>query len=207
VNRRGRPQPGQPDLEVSAICVPKPGEIACGDGWAIHESSGRTLLAVVDGLGHGPDAAIAARAALDTFAREAGRAAPAEIVRQAHGALKSTRGAAVAVLQLDARARQIRIASVGNVIGAVVDGDASRRMLSQNGTVGHALPRVTEVPYPWPPGALVAVHTDGLATRWDIGKYAGLTARDCAVVGGVLFRDHARGSDDATVVCLRERNR
>src|SRR5262249_37493236 len=59
--------PSFPDLDVGAVCLPKPGEEVCGDAWAADQRPGRLLLIVADGLGHGPDAAAAAQKAVQVF--------------------------------------------------------------------------------------------------------------------------------------------
>ena len=47
--------------------LPYPGERVCGDGWAAHQTPERTMVLIVDGLGHGVGAAEAAQEALATF--------------------------------------------------------------------------------------------------------------------------------------------
>jgi len=56
-----------PPLEVGALSLPKPGEVVCGDRWAVAWFPDRTLILVADGLGHGPGAAEAAMEAVQTF--------------------------------------------------------------------------------------------------------------------------------------------
>ena len=60
--------------------------------------------------------------------------------------------------------------------------------------------KVEEFTYPWPAEARAILHSDGLASRWDLSGYPGLLRRHPALVAGVLYRDYARGSDDVTVV-------
>ena len=71
------------DLESGVICIPLKGETACGDDWNLHASKGRYVLLVVDGLGHGPEAAAAALAAKDIAERNAQRT-PAEQIDAIH---------------------------------------------------------------------------------------------------------------------------
>ena len=50
--------------------------------------------------------------------------------------------------------------------------------------------------------------SDGLASRTAAEPLdTGLLARDPAVVAATLYRDHTRGSDDATVVVIRNTER
>ena len=60
-----------------------------------------------------------------------------------------------------------------------------------------------EFVYPWPVGALLVAHSDGLTTRWNLAQYPGLFRQDPALVAGLLYRDHARRRDDASVVVCR----
>jgi anti-sigma regulatory factor (Ser/Thr protein kinase) len=197
------PLPCERTLDVAAIAVAKAGEPICGDCWAVGQDGGLTLLLVADGLGHGPDAAMAARAAARIF-RENLRLGPAGILAAADAALRGTRGAAVAVAAVDPHAREVRFAGVGNVTGTVVEGLTSRGMVSHNGIVGHAARTFQEFSYPFPPGALIVMHSDGLATRWSLDDYPGLTERHPSLIAGVLYRDFQRGRDDATVLVARD---
>jgi hypothetical protein len=96
----GEPAPVPGELPQGAICVPKSGETVSGDGWALMSRRGRHALFVVDGLGHGPDAAAAARAALGAAASPMERSVT-DLMAAVHDALRSTRGAAAAVALLD----------------------------------------------------------------------------------------------------------
>lgn len=83
-------------LDFGAVSIPLAGEEVCGDSWAIDDADGRAVVLVADGLGHGLQAAEAAREAVRVF-RETAPLGPAEVIRMAHAALRSTRGAALAV--------------------------------------------------------------------------------------------------------------
>ncbi len=158
-----------------------------------------------DGLGHGPRAATASTEAVRVLRRHA-RLGPAEIVEAAHAALRSTRGAAVAVAEIDAVRQVVRFAGVGNIGGGVLSPDGRRHMvLSHPGTVGYEVHKIQELVYPWPRGALLVMNTDGLATQWSLDRYPGLAARHPSLVAGVLYRDFARGRDDVTVVVAADR--
>ena len=147
----------------------------------------------------GPDAAEAARRAVAVFEASRDRS-PAALVSEIHGALRSTRGAAVAIASLDHEIGEIRYAGVGNIAGTIVHGGATRSMVSLNGTVGHEMRKVQEFAYEWPAGALVVMHSDGLQTHWRLDKYPGLAARHPNVIAAVLYRDFSRGRDDLTVL-------
>ena len=189
-------------FDVGVVRVPKRGEYACGDDWGIAFADGRAMLAVADGLGHGPSAADASRRAVDVAVDRCGDQ-PGMIVAQVHSALRSTRGAALAIAELDPRSTSVRYAGLGNIAASIVSPRESKSLVSYNGIAGHEARKIQEFAYEWPAGALLVVHSDGLSGRWDLARYPGLALRHPSVVAGVLYRDYSRGRDDAVVVVVR----
>ena len=200
---RGAPSDRGARHQLGVVSLPHPGERVCGDAWALRPLEDGAAVLVADGLGHGPLAAMAAEAAVATFA-EGPEHAPKEILERAHEALRATRGAAMAVAQVDFSGRRVRYAGIGNVVGVVLGGERQQNMVSHSGTVGHQLRRVQEFSYDWADDAVLVMHSDGLATSWRLDQYPGLLRRHPALVAATLYRDAARGRDDATVVALRE---
>jgi anti-sigma regulatory factor (Ser/Thr protein kinase) len=205
VARITRPAPGGRDrpFEVGVVRVPKHGESACGDDWGIAvDDRGRAMVAVADGLGHGQSAADASRRAVEVAVdRSAGP--PAMIVAQVHGALRSTRGAALAIAELETTTASVRYAGLGNISASLVSPGESKSLVSHGGIAGHEARKIQEFAYDWPTGALLVMHSDGLSGRWDLTRYPGLATRDPSVVAGVLYRDYSRGRDDSLVVVIR----
>jgi anti-sigma regulatory factor (Ser/Thr protein kinase) len=187
--------------QVGAVSLPLPGETACGDQWIALERGDRMTLMVADGLGHGPQAEIAGLAAAAVVLDNPDIGA-VEAIDLAHTALRGTRGAAVGVACIDSHAGVLEFAGIGNIAGSI---EAGRRhhMVSHNGIVGNAMRKVQRFDTPWSDDALLVMHSDGIGTRWDLSSYPGLSACHPALVAAVLYRDFARGRDDATVVALR----
>ena len=199
----GVPEAARGSLPQGAICAPKSGETVCGDAWALLSSRGRYALFLVDGLGHGPDAAAAARAAMDAAAQGIQLTA-VDFIASVHDALRSTRGAAAAVAMLEPEKELCTYCGVGNIAAGIRSGGTSRNMVSHNGILGHQVRKFQDFSYPFPHGALCIAHSDGLSARWDLAAYPGLERRHPALVAAVLFRDHGRGGrDDATVAAVR----
>lgn len=189
-------------FEVEGIAVPKRGEDVCGDTFAEEPRADGTTLLVADGLGHGPLAAEAARAAVAAFRSAPGRR-PAGRLDAVHRGLRSTRGAAVAIADVDLTAEVVRFAGLGNIAGRIhVDG-LVQNLVSQPGTAGHLARKIDEYTYTFPAGAVLVMHSDGLTAHHDLGRYPGLAHRHPALIAGVLLRDARRGSDDAVVVVAR----
>ena len=196
-----KPTP-KPSLVLGAICVPLMEGEACGDNWSLVEHASRTQLLLADGIGHGVLAAQAAERAVETFEKSPHRS-PAASVEAMHSPLRSTRGASLAVAEIDPLNGVIRFSGVGNISGTILNGETTRSMVSHNGTVGHEMPRVQEFQYPWHADSTLVLHSDGLLSRWKLNGYPGLMARHPSIIAAVLHRDFQRGRDDVTVLVGR----
>jgi hypothetical protein len=193
---------GPERLPLGAINKPMKGEQVSGDGWALVQGRGSVILFVVDGLGHGPDAAAAARAAVDAVKKNAHLDA-VNLMDAVHSALRPTRGAAAALVLLQPQNELCTFCGVGNISASIRGNGSTRSMVSHNGILGHQVRKLQEFSYPFPRGALCIAHSDGLATSWDLAKYPGLATRHPSLVAAALYRDHSRGRDDVTVMALR----
>ena len=195
------PRPASRDDRVGVVCVPLRGETECGDAWRI--VVGRQLVSVllVDGLGHGPDAAATAAIATNMFRHIANEPPEAALCAMSE-AMRGSRGAALSVAVIDHAARSTRFSGVGNVDGRVIALGGTEHLTPQNGIVGHTMPTVRSVNVPWPVGARLVMHSDGITTRWRLDAYPGLITAHPALIAGVIYRDFGRDRDDATVLVL-----
>lgn len=199
----GRVVPLQ-QLEIGAICVAMPGEEIAGDDWRLAEVPGAAVLMVADGLGHGLEAFRASRAATDLL-EHPDYATTRDLLDDAHGALRSTRGAAISVAMLDLANGRLRFAGVGNVSGSVRDATIRKQLITHNGIVGHNLRRQQELEVDLPEQSLLILHSDGLSTQWTLEEFPGIEARHPAVIAAMIYKEHWRRRDDVTVVVLRRR--
>jgi anti-sigma regulatory factor (Ser/Thr protein kinase) len=191
-------------IAIGAICMPMRGETRCGDGWGCELLADRCILVLVDGLGHGTGAAAAAELAVASVRQHRGKA-PAAMVQYAHDALRATRGAALAVAEIDFTQQSLRYCGIGNISASIITGDNLRHLVSYNGTAGHEARKIVEFTYPWSPNALLIMHSDGLMTRWNLQAYPGLLQRHPSLIAGILYRDFVRGRDDVTVLTAKTR--
>jgi anti-sigma regulatory factor (Ser/Thr protein kinase) len=197
--RSGPPKPAT--FRWGAISIPAPGESVCGDTWRVLEREDEIHIMIADGLGHGPLAADASQLAARLFEKGNFPGADA-FIENAHRAMSSTRGAAVAAGIASASKRALRYSGVGNIAGTLRSATDSRGLFSHNGTVGHQMRKVQQLDYPWPDRGLLIMHSDGLQSRWNLKGYPGLITRHPAIVAAVLYRDFVRGRDDVTVVVV-----
>jgi anti-sigma regulatory factor (Ser/Thr protein kinase) len=193
-----------PRFRAGGLARAIPGETCCGDGWIVQARPVGARLLLADGLGHGEHAAAATRACIHTALDRPGDTPPA-LLEKLHAALRATRGAAVAVAEIDPAARVVRFAGVGNISAVVIPPSGPwLRMVSHSGTVGHEMRKVVEFSYPWTAGSLLLMHSDGLGSNWGFESYPGLALRHPSIVAGVLCRDFTRGRDDVTVLAVGE---
>jgi anti-sigma regulatory factor (Ser/Thr protein kinase)/serine/threonine protein phosphatase PrpC len=181
---------------------PYPGERMSGDAYLIREWESATLIAVIDGLGHGSGAKVAADAALDSLEDWAGEPLD-EVLQVAHDALRSTRGAAIGAVIIDRGSARFHYAGVGNVAARVFNAPERISPISTNGTLGAQLGRLRVWSHPWSEGATLVMASDGISESWDIELYPGLINRCPQLLAGVLMRDFGRDTDDATVLVAR----
>jgi anti-sigma regulatory factor (Ser/Thr protein kinase) len=178
------------------------GEDENGDAYIIKRVGDRQLLAIVDGLGHGPKAMEASQVANASIQENALQ--PVEtIIRATHEALRSTRGAVLGLAAIDCATGEIEYAGIGNTDFRAFGGREPLRFISLNGTLGSRLDRVKVFKERLPKVATLIMSTDGISERWDYQSYPGLLGLHPQMLCAVVMRDHSRPKDDATILCGR----
>ena len=189
-------------LEIGVMQVAAPGETECGDSWGVRVDEHRTTILLADGLGHGSGAAEASSEAVAALSR-ATDLTPAVLLEYVHHALRSTRGAAVAIAEIDPVKEQVRFAGAGNISTMIIQPAHLQHLVSLNGTAGHNIRKFQEFVYPWTKQATLVMHSDGITSSWRLDAYSGILQRDPSLLGAVLIRDASRGRDDACVLVGR----
>jgi anti-sigma regulatory factor (Ser/Thr protein kinase) len=189
-------------VEIGAVNLPKQGEEISGDAWTYHLNADRISFLVADGLGHGPAAASASLEAVRIF-QEHQYQSPRSVIEASHRALHSTRGAALAIAEIDLVQTSVRFAWIGNIAGSLFSPIKHRHFASYNGTVGHEIRKIQEFTYPWSANGLLIMHSDGLKTQWQLDRYPGLIQKHPSLIAGVLYRDFNRERDDVTVLVVK----
>jgi negative regulator of sigma-B (phosphoserine phosphatase) len=180
-----------------------PGEDQCGDSCVVLEHAQGCLLAVADGLGHGTEAAAAARLAMQVL-RENPRESVIRQLRLCHEALRQTRGAVLSVAALDYGEDVVTWAGVGNVSGVLVRhaGDGERpQLLCRSGVVGVQLPNLYAGIIPIAAGDLLMLFTDGMRPECadEFSPWLAAPQR----IADDLLRGWSKDNDDALVLAAR----
>jgi serine/threonine protein phosphatase PrpC len=193
-------------LEVGAagMALAAPGDgLESGDLHAVIGFERGALVAVIDGLGHGSEAAIAARAAAEVLAQHAEEPV-LDLVRRCHVRLRRTRGAVMSLALFSAELSSITWTGVGNVEGLLLRADPFHRMRatleSRAGVVGYRLPPLHASEVPVSRGDTLVMVTDGIHGRFTSGIQLERSPQEIA--DAILARD-GKGTDDALVVVAR----
>jgi serine phosphatase RsbU (regulator of sigma subunit) len=180
-----------------------PGQRVSGDCEVVRVFERGVLIAALDGLGHGAEAADAARRGCATLERHAGET-PVNLVRRCHTELHGTRGSAMSIASFDASDATLTWLSVGNVEGLLWqrNGDHVARsgLVTRGGVVGSQLPPLRAEVLTVAPGDLLILATDGI--RGEFSEHVTLETPPQALANQILAR-YARDTDDALIVVAR----
>ncbi len=191
--------------EVAILGRACAGERVSGDDATFERRGDALVLALADGLGHGPEALAPARRAID-LVHGAGSADPATLLRHAHEALRGSRGAVMAVVRLDEIAGVLSHAAVGNIVTSVRGDLGGRSLTGAPGVLGLTSPRpprVVEESSAIGPREFVVLCSDGLRSRADAAELRHLATRHPLAVAQHLLDRYGRDHDDATLIVAR----
>ena len=191
-----------PVSTVAGISRPITGERVCGDGYGTRIIEGRHQIMLCDGLGHGPLAELATRAALLEF-HAAPPLSPRLLLDHIHARTRHTRGVVAGVAEIDRAGGVVQFAGIGNISASIVDGSRRRAMVSMPGILGQQRHEPREFDYSLSPDGLVVLHSDGLTDRWDLDTYPGLASHTAVLIAATLLRDAGKRRDDASVLVVK----
>jgi phosphoserine phosphatase RsbX len=194
----------QREIEWSVAARPLPGQEVSGDRHLIKWLDHRILLAVIDGVGHGEEAATAARMAVEILENHASEPLIA-LVKRCHEALLETRGVVLTVAAFNLEENTLTWLGVGNVEGLLVRADAGasyprESVLLRSGLVGYQLPALQASVIPVAAGDLLVLATDGIQTAFD--QAISMTESPRQLADKILSR-HFKGNDDGLVLVAR----
>lgn len=189
-------------LQYWVAARPMPGQSESGDQYLVKPFPDGVLIAVVDGLGHGDDAAAAAMLAVSTLTEHAEEPVT-ELVSRCHAALRRMRGAVMSIASCNGAQNTMTWLGVGNVEGMLVHAEAASKpamLLLRGGIVGERLPTLSAATLPLHQDDLLFFATDGIHSAFtrDI-RY---TEHPNELVHRI-FNQHNRATDDALLLGAR----
>ncbi len=181
-----------------------PGQVESGDRPVYAPYATGVLLGVVDGLGHGEEAAAVARTAVETLERHRTEPVSSLVVR-CHSALEGTRGVVMSLAAFSAREPTLSWIGVGNVEAVLLRADAAANpsfetLLLRGGVVGYQLPLLDAAIIPVSPGDTLILATDGVRSDFVSSLARGTPSRQLA---DLILDHHGREDDDALVLVAR----
>ncbi len=177
-----------------------PGQAESGDLHIVASFPNGVLVAVIDGLGHGCDAAAAARAAATTLVEHAGDSM-ISLVRRCHEQLQGTRGAVMTLASFNSLDNAMTWIAVGNVEAILMQASGAREgILLRGGVVGYQLPPLRASVIPVTPGDTLILATDGI--RGGFADTLPLAAPPQRIADDIITLFN-RGTDDALVLVAR----
>jgi negative regulator of sigma-B (phosphoserine phosphatase) len=193
-------------IEWAVAALTMPGQPTSGDGHLVKPLDRGVLVAVVDGLGHGPEAAAAAAQAVRTLESHAEQPV-VSLVERCHEALRDTRGAVMSLASYSARNDTLAWLGVGNVEGLLLPHlDSSHRssvsLLLRPGVLGTRLPAVSAAVVPVKPGDILILATDGIRSDFAGGV---IPTDPLQKIADRILATYGTTTDDALVLVARYR--
>ncbi|MDO9377147.1 MAG: SpoIIE family protein phosphatase [Ferruginibacter sp.] len=190
-------------LVVRCINVALPGQVVCGDGAAVRFLEDKVMILAADGLGHGPHAKDAVDQAIKAF-RGTMSCDPAELVKEIHVEIKKSRGlvGTLAVINFDSKTWEV--CGIGNIHTRLQKGLENRNYISNNGIIGVNIPtRLENTIWDLEKFQMMIFCSDGIKTKWDLVKYPSILKYDPMIIAAAIYKDHARRTDDMTVLIVK----
>jgi phosphoserine phosphatase RsbX len=186
---------------------PLPGQATSGDAHLVCPFEGGVLVAAIDGLGHGEEAALAARRASEALAARPDGPVIA-MLQRCHEACRDSRGVALSLASFNAGLSTMTWLGVGNVEGLLVRADQTlepsrESLLLRGGVVGERLPPLMAGIVKIGRGDTLVFATDGVHPAF-LTELPPATEDPKDVAERILER-HAGRSDDALVLVARYR--
>ena len=180
---------------------PVVGETVNGDSYVVEEWNRQTLLGVIDGLGHGEQAALASSEARKyilanhTWEIE-------ELISGMHEHLRGTRGVVAGLLRIDRDIAKLSFCGIGNV-NVSIQGQPQMHPTCLDGIIGSRIRKIMKFGYNFDSIRSVVLHSDGISDRFSLSSYPYVFERPQAAAEQIMA-DWGKKEDDATVLIAIE---
>lgn len=175
-----------------------------GDAFIFKTWNDTTLVGVIDGLGHGPqahEASITARNYIESHAEQSLKS----IFRGTDHACNGTRGVVMALAKFDWTEETLTFANVGN-INVTVAGPEWTGFIVRRGVIGGNSPEPSVVTREWRPSYTMILYSDGVSTRWEWDGVRENADESAGAIANRILKQYGKSDDDATVLVVTESN-
>jgi serine phosphatase RsbU (regulator of sigma subunit) len=168
--------------------------------------AGNTLVGIIDGLGHGEPAHIAAVAARNFVESHYDQPLDA-LFRGTAFACQGTRGCVMALARFDWERETITFASVGNIEARVIGSSVPVSFMLRRGIVGLNTPLAHVSEHTWEPENMLVLYSDGITTHWNWQDFPQLVGKPASLIAQGMLRTLAKSADDATILIVKTTTR
>ena len=194
-------------IEAASASFTLPGQDECGDRQAILALPHGAVAAVIDGVGHGTEAAEAAERAVATVQQGINGGGLIEMLKRCHTSLTGSRGAVMNLASFDQKEGTLTWLGIGNVEGRLLlrnknkdSGYMRQHLLLRPGVVGQRLPSLQVAVSRVQPGDMVIFATDGVAP--DFADDIRIDSPVSEIANGIISR-YCKKTDDALALVIR----
>jgi serine phosphatase RsbU (regulator of sigma subunit) len=191
------------DIDVASFNRACLGERVSGDTVVIEHRDETLFLAVVDALGHGPEANTVALHA-ERFLRNIWNGDVLDTMRRLHAELQGTIGAVAGLCAVDIVTGELRYTGVGNTVFRTI-GPSATRLLSAEGIIGGHMRKPKVQMLSLKESSIVLLYTDGVSDHFEIEQYPQMSYHRPEAVARKIVDSFGKTHDDATCIAMRYR--
>ena len=188
-------------LQQASSMRPYLGERVSGDAVVVKPLESGLLLAIVDVLGHGPEAHALVPVIEAFIGRYGGRDVSA-VMTSLHAHLRGSRGAAVGLCAIDEASGRVDYAGIGNTVIRRI-GQTETRLVSQDGVLGQNMRTPRHQTLQLEPGDTLLLYTDGVSDRFTLRDYPSLSHHAPQTVAENVVSRFGKDYDDAACIAVR----
>ena len=188
-------------LEYSSKVRPCLGEYLSGDTVVIRPLEQGLFVAIIDVLGHGPEAHELTHV-IEAYLARYGTFDVSDLMTHFHQHLKGTRGAVAGLCAIDAATARINYVGIGNTVIRRF-GKAETRLVSQDGVLGQNMRTPLLQTLQLDSGDLIVLYTDGVSDRFTSDDYPGVLHHAPQEVASNIVQRFGKGHDDAACIAVR----
>jgi negative regulator of sigma-B (phosphoserine phosphatase) len=195
----------QERIETGEYVRPCDGETLSGDAVVVHADDSGVFVAVIDALGHGPNAhelAMQLSGLLSKWLSFVSVPNPDGALGVLHESARGTRGAVAAVAWLDSRTLEGSVAGIGNVKCRLF-GSVARTVEFREGVLGSRMRPPISTSFALGPADVLLLFSDGVTGRFGVNEYPSLTLDRAPAIAANIVQRFGKGMDDASCAVMR----
>lgn len=190
------------ELEAGSFVRSARGQSVGGDLAIIEPGRGLLFLAIVDVLGHGPEAHSNALELQHAITAWKPKRDLLGLMKALHRHQVQARGAAVGLCTIRPANGEVQYVGIGNAVCRIM-GDHSHHMLTREGVVGQTMRTPTVEVTLLSPRNILLLYTDGVSSHFEFSEYPQMVSDGVAVAARKIVDRFGKAHDDAGCIAVR----